>query len=111
MLILAAVLAHTALFHVVGGGSASFGAMSPWILALASVCVGTLASLSEYVIWLQRLFWLLALVAAFVVLPEVIKVGSEQMATIPAGLREIWLMVAVAPVPLGMVLGVVRVWR
>lgn len=110
MVILAAVMAHSALFAGVGGGLVSFGPMAPWILALSSIFIGTLASLSEYQVWMQRLFWLLALVAAFVALPEIISVASTEMAGIPTGMQQVWLIAAVSPVPLGMVLGVARVW-
>ena len=109
MVILGGVLIHVAFFEAVGDGLA-LGSLAPWLLALCSVFVGTLASQSDYQVWSQRLFWILALVAGFVALPEVIQVASGQMDTIPAGMKEVWLMAAVAPVPLGLVVGAVKVW-
>lgn len=109
MVLLAGVMAHTGLFALVGGGY-TLGPLAPWILAFSSIFVGTLASLSEYEVWLQRLFWVLALVAGFLALPQAIEVSSTLLAEIPSAMQTVWLIVAVAPVPLGLVIGALKPW-
>ena len=108
MIVLTAVLAHSGLFLSVGGGLA-LGPFSPWILAISSVFVGSVASAADYQVWIQRFFWLLAVVVGFLALPEVLAVGVTQMPE-QTGIGEAWAIVAVGTVPIGLVIGAVRVW-
>ena len=108
MVVLAGVLAHSAIFAA--SREMDLGVFAPWLLAFSSVFVGTLASQAEYQVWMHRFFWLMALLLGMLAVPEVIQAAAGQMADVPEAMREAWLIIAVAPVPIGLVLGVARVW-
>ena len=108
MIVLIGVLAHSALFRLADPESA--GVAWAVTLACAGIAVGTLASESSYATWYQKSLWLLALLAAVIVLPDHLDAARGLLSTLPERLRDIWLAVAILPTPVGILVGSLKVW-
>ena len=108
MFVLVGVLAYTGLFLMVEPSS---GVALAFTLAMSSVMVGTLASLSRYTTWYQKSLWLLAFLVAFISLPGNLEASRELLPELPPRLRDLWLVVVIMSVPVGILTGILRTWR
>lgn len=107
MYVLIGILAYTGMFLMVDESAGSELAIT---LAMSSVAVGSLAAATHYVTWIERSLWLLAFLMAIISLPGNLEASREIMPEMPARLRDIWLVIVILPVPVGVMVGALRTW-